>query len=103
MYQRTPDPTNGATLPPAEAFRHCPKCGSARPGPAGDNPFRCPACGFTLFFNPTVAAAGFLFDAAGRALLIRREKEPAKGKLAIPGGFVDAGETGRRGPEARGP
>lgn len=78
---------------PAELFRHCPRCGAAHPGPVGSNPFRCAGCGLTLFFNPTVAAAGFLFDSHGRALLIRRGKEPAKGKFAIPGGFIDAGET----------
>lgn len=78
---------------PQELFRHCPRCGVAHPGPVGGNPFHCPACGLNLFFNPTVAAAAFVFDADRRALLIRRAKEPAKGKFAIPGGFIDAGET----------
>jgi ADP-ribose pyrophosphatase YjhB (NUDIX family) len=77
---------------PADTFRHCPKCAAANPAP-GQNPFRCPACGFVYYFNPTVAAAAFLFDGAGKVLVIRRAKDPAKGKLAIPGGFVDFDEA----------
>ena len=78
---------------PIDLFRFCPACGAACPTAPGANPLTCPACGFTYFFNPTVAAAVFVFDPAGRALFIRREREPRKGTLAIPGGFVDAGET----------
>jgi ADP-ribose pyrophosphatase YjhB (NUDIX family) len=78
---------------PAELFHHCPRCGAASPAGPGANPFECPGCGLVLFFNPTVAAAAFVFDPAGRALFIRRAREPAKGKLAIPGGFIDVGET----------
>jgi ADP-ribose pyrophosphatase YjhB (NUDIX family) len=32
-------------------------------------------------------------DSAGRILLIKRAHEPRKGFLALPGGFVDAGES----------
>jgi mutator protein MutT len=76
---------------PPDVFAHCPRC--AAPAKGGANPFQCAACGLTYFFNPTVAAAAFVFDAAGRCLFIRRAKDPAKGKLAIPGGFIDIGET----------
>ena len=79
---------------PAELFRFCPRCGAARAAAnVGQIPLRCEACGLVFFFNPTVSAAAFVFDSLGRALFIRRAHEPAKGKLGIPGGFGDIGET----------
>jgi NAD+ diphosphatase len=85
-------------MTPAELFRFCPRCGANR---AADNhaqsPFRCGGCGLVFYFNPTVAAAAFVHDPAGRILLIRRAKEPAKGKLGVPGGFVDFGEPAEEG------
>lgn len=76
---------------PIQLFRHCPACAAAVvPGP---NPLVCAACGFAFFFNPTVSAAAFIRDGGGRCLFIRRAKEPAKGKLGLPGGFIDFGES----------
>lgn len=77
---------------PSALFRHCPRCGTALTR-SGANPLECSGCGFAFFFNPTVSAAAFVFDTGGRVLFIRRAKEPAKGKLAVPGGFIDFGET----------
>jgi len=40
-----------------------------------------------------VAAGVIVQDREGRVLLVRRAKEPARGRLGVPGGFVDVGET----------
>jgi ADP-ribose pyrophosphatase YjhB (NUDIX family) len=83
---------------PLDLFRFCPRCGAPRPTEnAGRTPLECPACGLVFHFNPTVAAAGFVFDPAGRILLVRRAKDPAAGKLGVPGGFIDIGEAAEDG------
>jgi NAD+ diphosphatase len=78
---------------PQSHFHFCPRCGAEVDGTAGDVPFRCAACGFLYYFNAAVSVAALIVKADGEALFIRRAKEPAKGKLALVGGFVDAGET----------
>lgn len=60
---------------------------------AGRGPFRCDACGFTLYFNAASAVAAIILRDDGHALFIRRAREPGKGRLGMPGGFVDLGET----------
>ena len=52
------------------------------------------ACGFVYYFNPSSAVACFIKNAKGELLLVRRGKEPAKGTLDLPGGFVDMFESG---------
>jgi ADP-ribose pyrophosphatase YjhB (NUDIX family) len=83
------------SVPPAEPrlqFRCCPRCGAALAAP-GACPLACGACGFVYYFNPAVSAAAILLRADGQALFIRRGHEPGMGRLALVGGFVDAGET----------
>jgi ADP-ribose pyrophosphatase YjhB (NUDIX family) len=82
---------NSMSLPP-EHFKHCPRCGKPEPGIA-DKKLTCAACGFVYFFNPTIGTAGFIENEKGEVLLITRGKDPAKGKLAPPGGFADYGES----------
>ena len=81
-----------------EAIRHlayCGRCGAAAGGQAENpgGPFRCGACGFTLFFNAAGAVGAVILRPDGRCLFVRRSKEPARGKLGLPGGFVDPGEN----------
>ena len=79
---------------PWALFRFCPRCGAARGATTTTpEPFRCDACGFLFFFNPAVAVAALVVRGDGRALFIRRAKDPAKGRLALAGGFVDPGEN----------
>lgn len=80
--------------PVIEHFGYCPRCGKAEPERIGINQVQCGACGFNLFISQGVAAAVIIRDAQDRFLLIRRAREPAKGKLAFCGGFVDMGESG---------
>ena len=81
---------------PSKLFHYCPRCGQPL-GPRDDQPcFTCAACGFRYYFNPAVAVAGLVLDATGRGLFIRRAKDPARGKLALPGGFIDQGETAEK-------
>ena len=43
--------------------------------------------------TPGLAADCVVFDAGNRVLMIRRKNSPFKGRYALPGGFVDIGET----------
>ena len=83
---------------PSELFRYCPRCGTSRASEnQGRTPLTCSVCGLVLYFNPTIAAAALVFDPSGKILLIRRAKEPSAGKLGVPGGFIDIGESAEEG------
>lgn len=73
-------------------YRFCPQCGEANPS-VGGVPFRCAACGFANFFGPVAAVGGLIVNDAGQVLLVRRARDPGKGKWGLPGGFVDRDET----------
>lgn len=76
-------------------FRFCPTCGH-RSDVTGEVPFRCSNCGFQHFFSPVTAVGGLIPNADGELLFIERAKDPGKGMLGMPGGFVDIGETGEQ-------
>lgn len=74
-------------------FVHCPRCGA--PGLRQPEPdaYACDECGFHYHTNPAVGVGGLVMDEAGRVLLLRRANDPGKGKLGLPGGFVNPGES----------
>jgi ADP-ribose pyrophosphatase len=79
--------------PLSTRFRFCTRCGSDIVRVELPQVHRCAACGFRHFINPIAAVAALMTDREGRLLLLRRSHDPGRGKLGLPGGFVDVGET----------
>jgi len=77
----------------AAAYCFCPACGTKRSDFEPIRPFRCHGCGHTTFFGPVAAVGAIVTNNDGEVLLIRRAHDPAKGKLGMPGGFIDPGES----------
>ena len=74
---------------------HCSTCGALFAADAGW-PRTCPVCGTVSYRNPLPVAIALLpvTDDNGTALVvIRRTIEPRLGQLALPGGFIDYGES----------
>lgn len=82
---------------PLSQFKYCPKCGSTHFEIHNDKSKACKSCGFVYYFNPSSATVAFILNDKGELLVCRRGKEPAKGTLDLPGGFIDMGETGEEG------
>ena len=80
-------------LHPLHQFTYCPKCGAKAFAEHNEKAKKCAACGFSYYFNPSSAVACFIRNRKGELLLVRRAKEPAKGTLDLPGGFVDMHES----------
>ena len=78
---------------PLYQFEYCPRCGAKAFTVRNEKAKQCEACGFVYYFNPSAAVACFIRNAHGELLLVRRKKDPAKGTLDLPGGFVDMFET----------
>ncbi|MFB9880453.1 NUDIX domain-containing protein [Planobispora siamensis] len=70
---------------------HCSYCGTAF---AADLawPRTCSGCGNTSYLNPLPVAV-MVLPVDGGLLVLRRAVEPHPGKLALPGGFIEMGES----------
>lgn len=73
-------------------FKHCPNCTSTNIEFPNNVRFLCHDCGFTYFHN-IAAAVAVVFCHNDRILFTVRNMEPDKGKLDLPGGFIDPEET----------
>ncbi len=69
---------------------HCSYCGTRFTGASW--PRTCAGCANVSYLNP-IPVAVCLLPVDGGLLVIRRGIEPQLGRLALPGGFIDGGET----------
>ena len=79
-----------------KTFLFCPSCGSKNINFDGIKQFKCNSCSFIYFHNVATAAAAIL-EYDEKILFIRRVREPGKGKLDLPGGFIDPNESAEAG------
>lgn len=73
----------------------CTHCGARYPA-ANSWPISCRSCGNTNYLNPVPVVV--LLVPVGKGLVVaRRNIEPRKGTLVLPGGYLDLGETWQEG------
>ena len=83
-----------ATAP--ESVRFCPSCGfkMATRNVRGVSRRVCERCAHIHYADPKVAVGVAVFR-DDQLLLVRRTMNPGRGRWALPGGFLDAGEDPR--------
>jgi NAD+ diphosphatase len=74
-------------------FTHCPACGSTKFVQNNEKSKRCDTCGFVFYMNASAAVAAFIVNEKNELLVCKRAKEPERGTLDLPGGFVDNDES----------
>lgn len=70
----------------------CPKCGKSGLIWDGEKKWSCNNCDYILFHN-VAGAVAVLLKFNDEILFTRRNQDPKKGKLDLPGGFVDPKES----------
>jgi len=73
----------------------CSHCGARYPA-AHAWPITCKACGITNYVNP-IPVVVLLVPVGAGLVVARRNIEPRKGTLVLPGGYLDIGETWQEG------
>lgn len=76
---------------PEEAYKHCLLCGSSFET-VEPLVLRCTACHFKHYLNASPCNAVIIENNLNQILLVKRARDPHKGKWDLPGGFINAGE-----------
>ena len=86
-------------IPNSAPGSHCSSCGTPYGEGVSGWPRTCPACHTVAYRNPLPVAVALqpVYDTQGTALVvITRTVAPARGGLALPGGYVDDREDWRQ-------
>lgn len=80
-------------------YKYCPLCGTVLETAAIENRIRkqCPSCLWIQYENPLPVTVAYTENLSGSLLVVRRAHEPAYNEWALPGGFIEAGETPQEG------
>ncbi|MGH2821220.1 MAG: NUDIX domain-containing protein, partial [Actinomycetota bacterium] len=68
-------------------FRFCPACAHELEGADHEGGRRCPSCG-RVWYRNMAPTAGCAIVTDGRALVTVRARDPEKGRIDVPGGFL---------------
>jgi ADP-ribose pyrophosphatase YjhB (NUDIX family) len=74
-----------------EPFKFCPADGTHLENPRPSGGVTCPLCGRSWYRN-SAPAVGAVIVEDSRALVTVRAREPEKGRVDLPGGFLEVGE-----------
>lgn len=80
-------------------YKYCPVCGTSLETAEVENRIRkkCPSCLWIHYENPLPVTVAYTENLSGDLLVVRRAHEPAYNEWALPGGFIEAGETPQEG------
>jgi len=79
-------------------YKYCPKCRAELELSWIEDERRlaCPECHWVNYENPLPSSAALVRNRKGEVLLVKRGKEPGKGKWALPSGFIEIDETPKK-------
>ena len=80
-------------------YSYCPICGTPLGTAEIENRTRktCPSCSWIHYENPLPVALAYTVNRSGELLVVRRAHHPAYNEWALPGGFLESGETPQEG------
>ncbi|CAA9455775.1 MAG: hypothetical protein AVDCRST_MAG14-1595 [uncultured Rubrobacteraceae bacterium] len=76
---------------PTEPYKFCPADGTRLGEPRPSGGAQCPHCGRS-WYRSSAPAVGTVIVEDGKALVTVRAREPEKGRVDLPGGFLEVGE-----------